>query len=308
VRLGFPEKVLGEGGLPERDGRRAQGRPHLRVSLERVAAIFDYLDRHDLRMYRLSQGLAPYASHPGLPQFHGQVEACAAELAALGERSRELDLRLSMHTGPFVVLSSAREEVLAASVAELSWQAALLDAMGLGPEAVLVVHVGSGGAGAGERFLRGVERLPEHARARIAVENDDRLAPLVDVVALARAIGRPVVFDVMHHAINDPHGVPEAEALRTALATWPAGVVPKIHFSSPRTAMGEEDVARRRWPKLVAHADLVDPLAFEAFLAGPAAGLELDVMLEARLKDLAVLHLRAVLSGRPDPRRRPGPV
>jgi len=157
VLLGFPEKVLTGGGLPERDGRRWQSGPHLRVSLERLDAIFDHLDREDLRMYRMSQGLAPYASHPGLPQFHGQVDECAEELGRLGEKARALGLRLSMHTGPYVVLSSAREEVVAASVAELDWQARLMDLMGLGPEAVIVVHVGSA---ARDRFLTGAERLP----------------------------------------------------------------------------------------------------------------------------------------------------
>jgi UV DNA damage endonuclease len=297
VRLGFPEKVLGEGGLPERDGRRWQNEPHLRVSLGFLEAIFGYLERHDLRFYRVSQGLAPYASHPGMKAFHGQVDECAGELARLGALARERGLRLTMHTNPYVVLSSAREEVLRSAVAELEWQSRLFDHMGMGPESVIVVHVGSA---ASERFVAGVERLPEHARARIVVENDDKTVPLVEVCALAERVGIPVVFDLMHHHINDPHGVPDDEALRMALATWPEGVTPKIHVSSPKTAMPDpEDVARRRWPRLVAHADLIDPLAFEAFLAGPAAGAgDFDVMLEARLKDLAVLHLREHLARR----------
>ncbi len=297
MRLGFPEKVLGEGGLPERDGRRWQNAPHLRVSLELLETIFGYLERNDLRFYRVSQGLAPYASHPGMPQFHGQVDECADELARLGAVARERGLRLTMHTNPYVVLSSAREEVLSAGIAELEWQARLFDHMGMGPESVIVVHVGSSAA---DRFVRGVGALPEHARARIVVENDDKTVPLVEVCALAERVGIPVVFDLMHHHINDPHGVPDDEALRMALATWPQGVTPKIHVSSPKTAMPDpEDVARQRWPRLVAHADLIDPLAFEAFLAGPAAGAgDFDVMLEARLKDLAVLHLRAHLARR----------
>jgi UV DNA damage endonuclease len=49
VRLGFPEKILGEGGFAERDGRRWQNEPHLRRSIELVHPIVDYLERHDLR-------------------------------------------------------------------------------------------------------------------------------------------------------------------------------------------------------------------------------------------------------------------
>jgi UV DNA damage endonuclease len=300
VRLGFPEKVLGRGGLSERDGRRWQNAPHLRVSIEKVHAIVDYLRDEELRMYRISQGLAPYASHPDLPQFWGQVDECVEELAALGARFREADVRVTMHTNPYVVLSSAREEVLATAVRELSWQAALFDAMGMGPESVIVVHVGSQGPEAGARWLDGVASLPEHARARVVLENDDRGAGLGEVLALAREAGVRVVFDQLHHRINDPEGIPEAEALALACATWPEGVTPKIHFSSPKTHAEETGKGQWRFPRIVAHADLVDVLDFEAFLRGPVAALgrDLDVLVEARLKDLAVLRLREQLAAR----------
>lgn len=87
-RLGFAVKVLGEGGLPSHDARRWQSEPHLRESLVYLRAILDYLDRHDIRMYRLVTALAPYASHPDLPQFHHQVEECADELEEVGAIAR----------------------------------------------------------------------------------------------------------------------------------------------------------------------------------------------------------------------------
>jgi UV DNA damage endonuclease len=47
------------------------------------------------------------------------------------------------------------------------------------------------------------------------------------------------------------------------------------------------------------HADLVDPMAFEAFLREAAHGQrDFDVMLEAKAKDLALLRLRAQLESR----------
>jgi len=56
----------------------------------------------------------------------------------------------------------------------------------------------------------------------------------------------------------------------------------------------------RSWvlPQLRAHADLIDPIGFEHFLGETAAGLELDVMLEAKAKDLALLRLRDQLAAR----------
>jgi UV DNA damage endonuclease len=307
MRLGFAVKVLGAGGMPSHDTRRWQSEPHLRVSLERLRAILAYLDEHAIRMYRMTASLAPYATHPGLPQFGGQVEACRAELAEIGAMARAVDLRLSTHPGQYVVLNSEDADVQEAAIRDLELQAELLDAMELGPEAVVNIHVGgaAGGLRAGaERFARGFERLSAAAQARLTIENDDRTYALCDVVELAARLGRPVVWDILHHHCNDPEGIPDREALELALATWPDAVRPKVHYSSPRTnaeerkrKVGRKVVRELVLPQLRAHADLVDPIAFEDFLA-TAEGLDFDVMLEAKAKDIALLRLRDQLAAR----------
>jgi UV DNA damage endonuclease len=312
-RLGFAVKVLADGGLPSHDTRRWQSGPHLRTSLEALRRVLDHLDRTDVRMYRMATALAPYASHPDLPQFHDQVAKCAQELAAAGAVARQRDIRLSTHPGQYTVLNSEREEVRAAAVAELEVQAGLMDAMGLGPDAVVVLHVGSaaGGRRAGlDRFSAGLELLSERARARLVVENDDRAFGVADVVELARGTGVRVVFDVLHHRCHNPAGVDDADALAAALDTWPAEVVPKVHFSSPRLDVQERRVrvgrrVQRRLvlPQLRAHADLVDPIGFEHFLRDTVRGRDFDIMLEAKAKDLALLRLRAQLAERGLPTR-----
>ena len=307
-RLGFAVKVLGEGGLPSHDTRRWASGPHLRHSLERLGRILDYLDRKDIRMYRLATALAPYASHPDLPQFHGQIEECAEELAAIGAIARERDIRLSSHPGQYTVLNSEDAGVQAAAVAELEVQASLLDAMRLGPEAVVVLHVGGVAGGkeaACDRFLSGFERLSERARARLVIENDDRAFGTADVVGLARRAGLRVVWDLLHHRCNDPAGLDDHEALAAALGTWPADVTPKVHYSSPRLDVEERKVRQGRrverrlvLPQLRAHADLVEPTGFEHFLRSASGMRDFDVMLEAKAKDLALLRLRDQLAER----------
>jgi UV DNA damage endonuclease len=307
-RLGFAVKVLGEGGLPSHDTRRWASGPHLRHSLEHLRAILEYVARHDIRMYRLPTALAPYASHPDLPQFHDQVTECAAELAAVGAVVSEHGVRLSSHPGQYTVLNSERPEVQAAAVAELEVQAALMDAMGLGREAVVVLHVGGTGGGldaARDRFEAGVERLSDAARARLVIENDDRSFALVDVLPLAERTGLRVVWDVLHHRCHDPARLPNADALAAALDTWEAGTTPKIHYSSPRldveerkVSVGRRSEVRYALPQLRAHADLIDPIGFEAFLRDAPDGRDFDIMLEAKAKDLALLRLREQLADR----------
>lgn len=314
MRFGFAVKVLGGGGLPSHDTRRRGSDPHLSVSLDRLEAILGYLEDHGIGMYRMATALAPYASHPDHPELREQPRECAGRLAEIGARARAAGIRLSTHPGQYTVLNSENDRVVALAVDELEVQAEILDGMGLGPEAVVVLHVGgaAGGTRAGlDRFARGFERLSGAARERLVIENDDRVYGLADALELSRRIGRPVVWDVLHHHCHDPDGIPDAEALALAAATWPDGVTPKVHFSSPRTAVEERRrrVGRRverslALPPLRAHADLVDPIAFEHFLRDTVARRDVDVMLEAKAKDLALLRLREQLAARGlDPER-----
>jgi UV DNA damage endonuclease len=309
-RLGFAVKVLGDGGLPSHDARRWQSGPHLRHSLANLRAILDRLDALDVRMYRMATALAPYASHPELPQFHDQVRECAAELAEVGALANARGIRLSTHPGQYTVLNSERPDTQAAAVAELEVQAALLDAMNLPPEAVVVLHVGGAAGGARlalDRFLAGLERLSERARARLTIENDDRTFGLAAVLRLSDRTGLRVVFDLLHHHCHDPQGIPDPEALALALRTWPEGQTPKVHYSSPRldveqrrVRVGRRVETRHVLPQLRAHADLVDPINFEGFLRETAGAVrrDFDVMLEAKAKDLALLRLRDQLAAR----------
>jgi UV DNA damage endonuclease len=308
MRLGFAVKVLGAGGLPSHDTRRHQSEPSLAVSLGHLDAILGYLDDNEIGFYRMATGLAPYASHPDLPRFRDAPQRHADRLRQVGDKAREMGIRISSHPGQYTVLNSEDAEVRRLAAVELEVQAELMDGMGLGPECVVILHVGGAAGGldaALDRFERGFETLSDAARGRLVIENDDRTFSLTHVLELSRRIGRPVAWDILHHHCNDPDRIPDREALERALATWPDGVRPKIHYSTPKTAMEEKKrkVGRRverSWvlPQLRAHADMIDPIAFEHFVTQTAAGHDFDVMLEAKAKDLALLRLREQLQAR----------
>ncbi len=303
LRLGFAVKVMGRADLKSNDTRRWQSGPHLRVSLGYLHAIFDYLEQQGIRMYRMSSDLAPYVTHPGMPQFHGQIEECAVELRELGARARALDLRLSFHPSQFIVLNSPDETLIDKSVSDLSAQAQMLDGMELGPEAVLVIHVGGvygDKAQSRERWVKTYEGLPEAVRRRLVLENDDIRFSTTDILAIHERTGVPLVFDYQHHWCNNPEGLDVRTAVERCVRSWPEGIRPKIHFSSPRTEMRtvKRKVAGTRRseevqlpPIWTGHADYVNPFEFSSFIR-MAPELQFDVMLEAKVKDLAVLRLR----------------
>jgi UV DNA damage endonuclease len=304
MRLGFPVKVLGQAGLKEHDSRRWQNNPHLSVSLAYLRDIFEYLRRQRIAMYRISSDLAPYLTHPELAQFHGQLDECAAELAVIGQLAREIGLRLSFHPSQYVVLNAPDEALVAKSVLDIATQAEMLDRMGLDEEAVVVLHVGGvyeSRERARERFVLAFDRLPEHARRRLALENDDTRFGVADTLWIHQRSGVRLIFDNLHHHCFNPGDMPLREALAACLGTWPVHVRPKVHFSSPRTEMRvaeqqDPQTGRRvqvlQAPVWTRHSDYIHPFEFIAFLREAAGLRPFDVMLEAKGKDLALLRLR----------------
>ena len=323
MRFGFAVKVIGHGGnlatipaeagMPSNDARRWQSGPHVRQSIEYVREVFHYLHKVDIHMYRMSSDFAPYLTHPDMPQFHNQLEEARDELADMGALAREYDIRLSLHPSQYILLNALDEEVAVKSIRDLNAQAKLLDALGCGPEAVVVTHVGGVYGERDEslaRFIRRYKELPDETRRRLALENDDVSFGVADTLRVHEATGCQLIFDNLHHFCFNPEGLPMRDALRSVLATWAEGVTPKIHYSSPSTdfettvekekgATGrDKTVTKLHAPLLKAHADFINPLEFVQFWeAVNADGLRpFDIMLEAKAKDVALLRLRRELA------------
>jgi UV DNA damage endonuclease len=303
IRLGFPVKVMSE-PLRSHDSRRWQNEPHLSVSLAYLRDIFAYLDRKEIRFYRLAGQLAPYLTHPGLPAFHRQIDECTIDLAAIGDLARQSGLRATLHPGFYVQLNAPEDWQVQRARTELSAAARLLDAMGLNLDAVIVVHVGgvyADGAAARERFVARFLALPEVVRRRLVLEHDDWRYSFEDVMWIHRRTGVPVVLDTLHLRCLNPIRRPLEDALPTALATWPQGRRPKIHFSTTRTALRTVGNTARgpsgghpQPPLPNQHSDFLDPFGFIDLvqLAQRLRVRSFDVMLEAKANDLALLRLR----------------
>jgi len=266
--------------------------------------VIRYLSDSKIRMYRVSSDIAPYATHPGMLQFGSQIQECARELAQVGQMAREDGIRLSFHAAQHVLLNSPSPDLAAHSIADLTSQATILDVMGLGREAVVVTHLGGiyGDRKASrQRFVQEFRTLPEVARRRLALENDDTRFGVSDTVWVHEQTGIPLVFDNLHHRLNNPCDWSTREALTACLSTWPPDVRPKIHYSTPRSdwlvsqkpGADQPEVRHTRWSY---HSDYVNPFEFIDFLRLAQGLPKFDVMLEVRAKDLALLQLRQDLA------------
>jgi UV DNA damage endonuclease len=257
--------------------------------------ILAYLRRSDVQFYRLSSTLLPSTT-----TTHGyqQLAACRRELDTLAELVQAQQVRLTMHMPPQVALAHPDAAQVARSLHQIELQAALLDALGSGPEGSIVVHVGGSATDPASlsRFARCYGALSERARARLVVEHDSAGFGLGHVLHLHQMCGIPVVFDYLHWQLHNPEQLPLKLALGLALATWPPGVRPKVHLSSARSEAhllpDRHGNMRVLPPRRGQHADFVavsDALClFDAARGFPV----FDTMIEAKGGDMALFRLR----------------
>lgn len=246
-------------------------------NIQDLLKIVDWNLENGLRLFRISSDLFPWASEyriTDLPDFPDIRET----LEEIGSRP----IRLTTHPGPFNHLAG-QGKVLDNTITDLEYQSELFDLMGLKPSHWNKINIHAGGSYGDKtatlaRFAQNFGLLSENLRARLTVENDDRVSlyTVEDLVTLYERIGTPIVFDYFHHSLN-PGQQTQEEAFLTAYNTW--DVRPVFHFSDSRQEH-EDPKARRE-----AHADwLYSPVN--------TYGKEVDIVFECKMKELAVLRHR----------------
>jgi UV DNA damage endonuclease len=246
-----------------------------------LARAVEWCAAHGVGAFRVTSELLPLYTHPRFGYDLDALDPSGAlqqALAAVALVARRAALRLSFHPDQFVVIGSSRPEVVTASLAELEYQATVAALIGAEQ---LTIHGGGAVGGkpaALDRLARGLDRLSDVARTRIALENDDRVYTVEDLLPLCRRARVPLVYDVHHHRCN-PDALDAATALDAAAATW-GRREPWAHLSSP--------LGGWRAPNPRLHADFITPRD----LPRSWIGRRLTVDVEAKAKERAVLRLQ----------------
>lgn len=249
--------------------------------------IMEYNVQHGLFFFRLTSDLVPFASHE-VNKYNWQ-EHFKMTFRKLGNYIKSNNMRISMHPDQFVVLNSPNEQTVKNSVAELLYQATVLDLMGLDTTAKLQIH-GGGAYGdkpsAIQRFAEVYHSLlPDAVKARLCVENDDRTYTLQDCLQLHEETAMPIIFDNFHHECVH-NGEPMREAVQMAASTWQPerdGILMMDYSSqAPNERKGK-------------HVQSIQEQLFHDFLA-ETEGLDMDIMLE--IKDKEESALKAVTLAR----------
>jgi UV DNA damage endonuclease len=251
---------------------------------EALLQALTYCHAQDIGAFRVMSQILPLKTHPqqgyrieDLPDSQKIV----ARFQACGELVRSTGLRTSFHPDQFVVLNSPRDSVVAASVAEIEYQAEVAEWIGAD-----VINIHAGGAygdkaAALARLEASLEMLSPRARSRLTLENDDAIYTPAELAPLCQTTGTPLVYDVHHHRCC-PDGLTEIEATELAMTTWRRE--PLFHISSPLEGW--------QGPKPERHHDFIDVQDFpRCWLAH-----QLTVDVEAKAKELAVFQLKRELA------------
>lgn len=268
-----------------RDARLARLAELCRMNADALLAALQYCAAHGIRAFRINSQILPVKTHPeagyAIDDLPGGDEI-VTRFQACGAFARTQGLRLSFHPDQFVVLNSPNARTVAHSIAELVYQAEV--AAWVGADTINIHGGGAyGNKPAALRTLRAaIERLPDAARSRLTLENDDTVYTPSDLLPVCSDTGVPLVYDVHHHRCL-PDGLSVAAATERARQTWTSE--PLFHISSPIDGWNGATPER--------HHDYIDPADFPA----EWLGWPLTVEVEAKAKELAVARLLADLAG-----------
>ena len=250
------------------------------ANAEALLAAIECCSRLGVGAFRVNSQILPVKTHPEIGYRVEELPGGAAIIAAFqrcGVRAEELGVRTSFHPDQYVVLSSPREDVVDRSLEEIEYQAEAAEWIGAD-----TVNIHGGGAydsreAALERFARNLSRLSPRARARLTVENDDKIYTPAELIPLCRREGVPLIYDVHHHRCNRDELSIE-EATEQAIATWDRE--PLFHISSPKEGWNGPGCQR--------HHDFIEVADVpECWL-----GCLLTIEVEAKAKERAVLQLQ----------------
>lgn len=150
------------------------------------------------------------------------------------------------------MLNSDRPEVRRSSLRTLAAHAETLDRFGFERSVwnLLLLHGGKGGREAELAAL--IPDLPDAARLRLGLENDERAYGPQELLPVCEATGVPFVFDAHHHVVREGLESQEDPSIRAwvlrARWTWHPPEWQVVHLSN-----GLEGPQDRRHSYLIAH-------------------------------------------------------
>ena len=274
---GMRQKTFNERGLPYVSELALQ-------NVKDLENIVKWNEEMGIKLFRMSSDLFPWMTFYEFEQLpdYPMIDIYLKNIGALADK---YDQRLTFHPSHFNALGSPNPIVVEKAINELNKHGEIMDIMGLSATVYNKINIHVGGAYGDKkatlnRWCDNFNKLNDSTKSRLTIENDDK-ANMYSVGELYwgihKVVGIPIVFDYYHHKFCTG-GLSEQEALNVAISTWPKDIVPCCHYSESRRKEHLDESIRAQ-----AHSDLIEGTICRY-------GNEVDVVVEAKHKELAVLN------------------
>ena len=254
-----------------------------------LVEIVKWNEKNNIKLFRMSSDFFPWSSEYKLSDMphYNRIKNI---LAGVGHLANSYNQRLTSHPGPFNVLVSPNENVVSNTIRDLSIHGEIFDMMGLSQTPYNKINIHCNGVygdkiSAMDRFCKNFERLPKSVQNRLTVENDDKASmySVNDLMYIHERIGIPIVFDYHHHKFCTGD-LTEEQALKLAATTW-GDITPVVHYSESKSLHENNDKIKPQ-----AHSDYINQIP-------NTYGVKVDVMLEAKAKELALFNVLQTVNG-----------
>lgn len=246
------------------------------INLEKL---IDYNIKNNIHFYRLTSKLIPLATIDDIKFEY--IEKYRDLYNKISQKINSSNMRVDFHPDQFCVLNSTKKEIVENSIKILEHHYSILNALNIKNKLILI-HVGSsvlGKENSIKRFINNFNKLPDHLKKCIAIENDDKVYNIEDCLKISDILKIPVVLDYHHHICNNCGDI--ENYIGRIFKTWKT--TPKIHFSSPKNKTKKE---------FRSHHDYINIDDFIIFLNKiKNINTDFDIMIEAKAKDDALFRL-----------------
>ena len=245
-------------------------------NLQELNSVLSYLLSKNILHYRISSNMFPLADHVDFAKYW--EEFCSKDYLWVASRTAvqaylQAGGRLSTHPDQFCIISSNRDEVNDNGIRNLEYHAKMFDMLNI-PQShfcPINIHVSNGSSPevAIQSTLKNLTRLSSSVLSRLVFETEDK--SFWTYQNLNKFFPNvPITLDYHHRLINN-QGESEQQAHDACVSTW-GGITPLFHYSEGKNSKLDR-----------AHSDYVYSL--------PSCSTSVDLEIEAKQKDLAVLQL-----------------
>ena len=244
-------------------------------NLKSLEEIIYYNIKNNIHFYRMSSKIIPLATKSDVKFDY--INKYKSYYDKIGKMISDYDMRVDFHPDQFCVLNSVKSDVVSASIDILKYHYSLLEALGI-KNKILVLHVGSNSFGKDNsirRFINNFNKLPKYLKECIAIENDDKVFNVNDVLEISKNTGVPVILDYHHHLCN------KSDFSFEDIFNSFNNMKVKMHFSSSKI---KKDFR--------SHNDYINGDDFIDFIKIlKKYDRDVDIMIEAKCKDDSLFRL-----------------